>query len=672
MNRKVLYSTSTRSRDVEIADDSIRGTDPVGSPTPLSGSPQAAPPVDPAVPTQREIQYRQLLERIPAVTYIAGFGESGAWTYVSPHIKTMLGFGAEEWVADPNLWFRQIHPMDRARAIEEENASKESGEPLLSEYLMLTRDGREIAVRDEALLVRGDDGRPLYWQGFLIDITDRRATEDALHESEVRYRSLFDHIPMGIYRTTPDGEMLDGNRTLWQMLGFPHREAMLAVNTADLYIDPSDRERWKAALDSEGSVRDFETQLKRQDGGVLWVRDSARAIRDREERIVLYEGVLQDVNRQKQTEWEARQANQQLSQWVGELERRNREISLINEMGDMLQGCPTADEAYAVIAHWNEQLFAGSAGAVCVINSSRNSVERVAVWGNPAMGEPMFAPDECWALRSGRVHVVVDPRSRLVCRHLTDPLAGGSLCVPMMAQGEALGILHLQTGLGGLSLVAASEAAPADSLRQLAVTVAEHLALALANLRLRETLRTQSIRDPLTGLFNRRYMEESLERELRRADRRGHPVSVIMLDLDHFNRFNNTFGHQSGDALLQAFGEMVRAQVRSEDIACRYGGEEFTLIMPEASMEVALRRAERLRQEVKELRIQQRGQSLGVVTVSLGVAVYPEFGATAEALIRAADLALYRAKAGGRDRVEVADQSGLSELPASFPVPAAR
>jgi diguanylate cyclase (GGDEF)-like protein/PAS domain S-box-containing protein len=656
---------------VETADDSIRDTDSVGPPTAPSGSSETAP-FRPANPGKREIHYRELLERIPAVTYIAGFGESGAWTYVSPYIETMLGFRAEEWEADPNLWFRQIHHSDRTRAIDEENDSKESGEPLCSEYRMLTKDGREIAVRDEALLVHDEAGQPLYWQGFLIDITGRRVTEDALHESQLRYRSLFDHIPMGIYRTTPEGEVLDGNQTLWQMLGFQNREAMLAASAIDFYIDPSDRERWKAALESEGAVRDFETQLKRQDGGVLWVHDSARAIRDREERIVWYEGVLQDANRQKQTEWEARQANQQLSQWVGELERRNRDISLINEMGDMLQGCPTADEAYAVIAHWNEQLFAGSAGAVCVINSSRTSVEPVAVWGNPAMGEPMFAPDECWALRSGRVHVVEDPRSRLVCRHLTDPLAGGSLCVPMMAQGEALGILHLQGGPGALSLSGSASAAPADSLRQLAVTVAEHLALALANLKLRETLRTQSIRDPLTGLFNRRYMEESLERELRRADRRGHPVAVIMLDLDHFNRFNNTFGHQAGDALLQAFGEMVRAQVRSEDIACRYGGEEFTLIMPEASLEVTLRRADKLRQEVKNLRVQQRGQSLGVITVSLGVAVYPEFGATAEALIRAADLALYRAKAGGRDRVEAADQSALSDSPAPLPIPAAR
>jgi diguanylate cyclase (GGDEF)-like protein len=225
----------------------------------------------------------------------------------------------------------------------------------------------------------------------------------------------------------------------------------------------------------------------------------------------------------------------------------------------------------------------------------------------------------------------------------------------MMAQGEALGILNLQSADGTWSEGHADGST--GQIDQVAVAVAEHLALALANLRLRETLRTQSIRDPLTGLFNRRYMEESLEREFRRAERRGHPVGVIMLDLDHFNHFNNTFGHQAGDTLLQAFGELIKNQVRAEDIACRYGGEEFTLIMPEAPLGVTVDRAEHLLNQVREMRVAQRGRPLGAVTMSAGVAAYPEHGGTAEALIRAADMALYRAKGEGRDRAVVADPS---------------
>jgi diguanylate cyclase (GGDEF)-like protein/PAS domain S-box-containing protein len=595
--------------------------------------------------------YRAMLERIPAVAYLAGFGENGRWDYVSPQIESLLGFTAEEWVGDPEIWFRQIHPDDRSRVLEEEIASKASGSQLPSQYRMFTRDGRTIWIRDIAVLVNDESGKPKYWQGFLLDVTDRKTTEQALEASEARHRQLVDNLPVGIYRTTPEGELLEANRALARILGYPDKDSLLEADVLDFFVDPSDRELWMAKIGAEGTVSDFELQLRRPDGAVIWVRDSARAVRDEDERIICYEGALQDITRQKQAEWEAKQASQQAASWVGRLEQRNKEMELIKEMGDMLQTCPTAEEAYAVMAHWAEQLFDVRAGALCVIASSRNVVEPVAVWGEPAIGEPVFGPEDCWALRTGRLHRVDEKRSRLVCRHLGDYQGGVALCVPMMAHGEALGILHLQWGAGGGERMAEGTN---DSAERIAVTVAEHLALALANLRLRESLRTQSIRDPLTGLFNRRYMEESLDREFRRAERRGAPVGVIMLDIDRFTNFNNTFGHQAGDTLLHALGELLRTRVRAEDIACRYGGEEFVLIMPEASLEITAERAERLRQEVRELRVQQQGQSLGAVTVSLGVAVSPQHGPSAESVIRAADLALYRAKNEGRDRVATA------------------
>jgi len=601
------------------------------------------------------MDYKGLLERIPAVSYIAGFGETGRWEYVSPQIETMLGFTAEEWKSSPDLWFRQIHPEDRGRALEDEVNSKATGDPLRSEYRIMSRDGRIVWVRDEAVLVRDERGVPLHWQGFMIDITARKYSEQALQDSEGRYHGLFEHAPVGIYRSTPDGKLEEGNRSLARILGYSSVEALLSSEATDFYLDPVERERWMAAVEAEGAVTDFELQLRRADGSVIWVRDSARAIRDRSDRVIWFEGILQDITRQKQAEWEARQANQRLSTWVSELERRNNEMGLIKQMGDMLQSCPTPEEAYAVMAHWAEQLFAQRSGALCVIAASRNMVEPVATWGGPSLAEPVFAPDDCWALRTGRQHLVEDPNSRLMCRHVAEPFPRSSLCVPMMAQGEALGILNLQSADGTWTEGHADgSTGPID---QVAVAVAEHLALALANLKLRETLRTQSIRDPLTGLFNRRYMEESLEREFRRAERRGHPVGVIMLDLDHFNHFNNTFGHQAGDTLLQAFGELIRTKVRAEDIACRYGGEEFTLIMPEAPLDVTLDRAERLLEEVREMRVAQRGRPLGAVTMSAGVAAYPEHGGTAEDLIRAADMALYKAKSAGRDRAEVADET---------------
>jgi diguanylate cyclase (GGDEF)-like protein len=176
-------------------------------------------------------------------------------------------------------------------------------------------------------------------------------------------------------------------------------------------------------------------------------------------------------------------------------------------------------------------------------------------------------------------------------------------------------------------------------------------ALALASLRLRQGLREQATRDPLTNLFNRRHMEASLERELRRAERRQRPLGIILLDLDHFKRTNDTLGHDAGDQLLRAVGRFLQTHIRGEDLACRYGGEEFLLILTDSALEDTRRRAEQLREGIKALQAEHDGRPLGPVTASLGVAVFPEHGLTAEAVVRAADVALYQAKADGRDRV---------------------
>lgn len=161
----------------------------------------------------------------------------------------------------------------------------------------------------------------------------------------------------------------------------------------------------------------------------------------------------------------------------------------------------------------------------------------------------------------------------------------------------------------------------------------------------------QAVRDPLTGLFNRHYMEESLEREIRRAERRYASLGVIMLDIDHFQRFNETYGTDAGDTLLKELSVFLQGHIRGEDIACRYGGEEVVLILPDAGLEGTLGRAESLRARISQLVVRRLGEALEAVTVSMGVAVYPEHGLTAEGLLRAAETALNTAKATGRDRV---------------------
>jgi diguanylate cyclase (GGDEF)-like protein/PAS domain S-box-containing protein len=167
-------------------------------------------------------------------------------------------------------------------------------------------------------------------------------------------------------------------------------------------------------------------------------------------------------------------------------------------------------------------------------------------------------------------------------------------------------------------------------------------------------LREQSVRDHLTGLFNRRYMEETLERELLRASRKKLLLGMIMLDVDNLKQFNDTWGHAAGDVVLRELGSLLLRQVRGEDIACRYGGDEFILILPDATREVTQERAELICEYARLFHLQFEGQTLTAVTLSLGVAVFPENGSTSTTILRAVDAALYRAKHEGRGRVAVA------------------
>jgi diguanylate cyclase (GGDEF)-like protein len=342
---------------------------------------------------------------------------------------------------------------------------------------------------------------------------------------------------------------------------------------------------------------------------------------------------------------------------VRELEQRNRENVALGKLGDMVQMCKTAEESRGVLAQYIGELFPGTSGNMYLRNFSNDLLEAMASWGEagPA-GDPVIGNDDCWALRRGQLHVVQGPGSKLLCQHLIAAPPGPCLCAPIMGLGEVLGMLHVQLDAADANLPGAAGRRRIESLQAWALAVTEHIALALANLRLRETLRAQAVRDSLTGLYNRRYMEQALEREVLRAARNGRAVGVIMLDLDHFKNFNDSRGHEAGDALLRTLGDYLLSHVRAEDIACRYGGEEFVIILPEASPEMSRYRAEELWKGVQALHVNHHGELLRGVTASFGVASFPQHGATIAHLLRAADAALYAAKRQGRDRVEFAQQ----------------
>ncbi len=486
-----------------------------------------------------------------------------------------------------------------------------------------------------------------------LELEERHRITEALRASEERFKAFMDNSPAVGFMKDEEGRFVYCN-TRFETLFHVRVEDILGKTDFELWpedVARSWRENDRAVLASGQSVELLETVPTPDGVDRHWMvfKFPVRAESGRQ----ILGGVAIDVTARLHAEEDLRKANEELKRWVAELERRTLQITQLSEMADLLQSCQTPEEAYSVITQSAQQLFPAYAGALCMFTPSRNVVESVSAWGPAPTGERVFHPDDCWALRRGQVHVVYDPRTELVCGHLSRPVVHPYLCVPMMAQGQALGMLHLAAGLGAQDAEGKAEGA-AEASRKLATAVAEQVALAIANMRLRETLRYQAIRDPLTGLFNRRYMEESLEREIHRAARRHSSVGVVMLDLDRFKSFNDAFGHAAGDTLLRELGAFIRAHLRGEDIACRYGGEEFTLILPDADLDQTRARAEQLRQGARHLTVLHHGQTLAAITLSLGVAAFPDSGASVEEILSAADTALYEAKAAGRDRVTLA------------------
>ncbi|MFA1802467.1 diguanylate cyclase [Xanthomonas campestris pv. campestris] len=359
----------------------------------------------------------------------------------------------------------------------------------------------------------------------------------------------------------------------------------------------------------------------------------------------VYGLLMRELRHRAQAERHAARANQELGESIGALQRSAADLNLLSRYTGLLQSCVSAEEALDVTSRTLAHLLPGIAGSVYLLRASQDRAEVISHWGTPLVHSAShLLPEECWALRRGQPHLIEDLARDAPCAHIDLPDASVAIttaCLPMSAQGTQLGFLFLS----------APGPAPMPRL-EIAEAAAEQLSLALSNLRLRESLRRQSIRDALTGLYNRRYLEEALSHELARCARRDLPLSVLMLDVDHFKQFNDGQGHAGGDLLLAAVGELLLTRLRAEDVACRYGGEEFTVILPETDGEEAMRVAEQIRGHIAALAVSDGQRALPRVTASIGVASFPADGELGSALIQKADAALYVAKRQGRNRVE--------------------
>ncbi|TVU55125.1 MAG: PAS domain S-box protein [Arthrospira sp. PLM2.Bin9] len=590
---------------------------------------------------ESEARYRRIIETTLEGVWI--IDEDAKTTFVNQRMADMLGYtpsemigmGLMDFLNFPEQLQTQNYLERRKQGIQEQHTCK-----------FQRRDGTALWAIISTTPMLDDQGNFLGAIGLLTDISELVNIQEALKTSEMQLSGILNSSLDGImaFRSVRDdrGQIIDfewllvnpsagkivgksaddliGQRLLEQLPG--HQKSGLF----EQYVE--------VVQSGQSSKKEF---YYNQDGIDCWFENISVKLGDG------FAVTFRDITAIKQSEQALSLANEQLTNRINELDQRHTEMLILSEMSDFMQAALTVQEACEAISYLLEPLFPECAGGIFLMVASRDSLEMIASWGKECTSVSNFVPKDCWALRRGRVHLCNHEKGGISCRHIqVSSTLSCTLCIPMMAQGETLGLLYLSTE----SAIALSEAK-----QQAASTVAEQIAMAIANLNLRETLQHQSIRDPLTGLFNRRYLEEYLNQEIARAKRQQHAVGVIMIDVDNFKHFNDIYGHDAGDFVLQKVGEVLKSMVRESDVACRYGGEEMTLILPSSSLENTSMRAEQIREAIAALVLSHNHQHLGSITASLGVAAFPKHGSLGIDVIQAADVALYRAKNEGRNRV---------------------
>lgn len=341
-----------------------------------------------------------------------------------------------------------------------------------------------------------------------------------------------------------------------------------------------------------------------------------------------------------------------------EIERQqalNREIKLLSELNEWLQSSNSLDELFTMVSKFLTMLLPRCSGAIYVYSNSRDVLDGACSW-NGASLEAHIRPDSCWGLRRGRPYVHGDHLVSFDCEHVPgDGDDRAYICLPILAHGETVGLMHL------------TPAANVDNKaffaqRKLAQMAAEQVSLAIANTRMRDELHHQSIRDPLTGLFNRRHFIEMLRKSIERSKHSGQPVSLVSIDVDHFKKFNDNHGHDAGDMVLRAVGSTLEQACDGDQLPCRLGGEEFMVLLPETSADKGAEIAEELREAIEAIHVRYGEKTLPRITISAGVASHPDHGQMPQDLMKSADDALYASKAGGRNMVTIADRRNGVQL----------
>ena len=584
-------------------------------------------------------KFTQAVEQSPGSIVIADI--TGKIEYVNPHFTELTGYTQEEAIGENPRILKTGHTTQA----EYDQLWKTilGGGIWQGEFLNRKKNGDLYWENATISPIRDETARITHLLAVKENITARKKDQASIADALEFNQTIFDTSPIGITIYKASGECISANPAAALILGADHT-SLLKQNFHTI-------KSWKqcelygAAMHTLQTSQPLSLQVRSVNslGEDLWMSATFASFTSGGEPHLMF--MFEDNSEQQKAEHLLELSNEKLGAIVFNLEQSKRNSDLLRQMGELLQLCREMEEAYTVIQQFGLQLFPGAPGAVYLRDQAHLQFGAAVTWGASLNSEQTFLMDDCWALRRGQVHIVKPGQPVLTCHHMGRAYAGSYIDIPINILGEPLCLMHIEF---------ADQASPDDGTSDLAQSMAENLSLSLSNIRLRQTLEYQSVRDPLTGTFNRRYMEETLTREMNRAARKKSTLSIIMLDIDHFKKFNDTFGHAAGDLVLTRLSALLQSQVREEDVVCRMGGEEFVMILQDTCAEVGMQRAESIRAAVTSQSLEYDSRTLGMVTVSMGVAVFPQHGSSGEEILKKADKAMYRAKHRGRNCVELA------------------
>ncbi len=592
----------------------------------------------------REEEYRTIVENTGDVIFV--LDKDFMVHYVSPSVKRVFGKNPDDFIN--TSWLLWLSPEDAKKILTLTQTAIEKPQQDLREPLKITfkENGKERYFDVTVGHVLKPESQVM-WILSLREITYQVELERQLKSEREFIEKVLQTVASLVVVLDTEGRIVVFNQACEKVSGFSAEE-VLGKSVWEILIPEDEKESVKRVfheLRFEAIPNQYENHWITKDGGRRLISWKNSVVSDEDGKPLFIIGTGTDVTEQRRMEEELVASRMRLASQLEAIQKQNRILALLGELAEGIIISKRDEDVKRVLRLYLVEIFAPHLWSIYILDREKMVLTRWVAGGDgrPLPAHEWIAAEECWALQTGRFYEC-HRESLETCLHGYDKSKGHIYCVPISYQMDKLGVLSLFISHD-------TKSGEKQFFKEVMETVSRFIGLGFWNFRLRMVLREQSVLDPLTGLYNRRYLNEYLKVEYHRAVRSGMPISFLMLDIDHFKNINDTYGHPLGDEVLKNLANIIRGTVRLSDVICRYGGEEFLIICPDMDIEVASKRAEVLRSKVEQYIL----PIAGGITVSVGVATFPRHGNTLEKVIEKADEALYKAKKAGRNRVVIAE-----------------